>query len=338
MLPWKDKRPMVGFGSLLTGLRAAGESTRLRLLALLSRAELTVTEITQVLGQSQPRVSRHLKLLSDAGLIDRFREGTWAFHRVAERGEGAEVVRRLLELMPADLPELKADAARLDAVRNARAEIAAAYFRENAKSWAHIRSLYVPEADVESAVTQLIGRETIDELLDLGSGTGRMLEILAPHVRRGLGLDLSHDMLAIARANLEAAGIKHVSVRQGDITRLPLPSGAGADLIVIHQVLHFIENPQGVVAEAARVLKPKGRILIVDFAPHDLEFLREAHAHRRLGFADSEVQHWADGAGLHVKATKVLPPKAGEEKLTVCLWLLSEPQHQATKQAAKVSA
>lgn len=327
---------MASFASLLGGLRAAGEPTRLRLLHLLSRSELTVTEITQVLGQSQPRVSRHLKLLSDAGLIDRFREGAWAFHRLADRGEGAEVGRRLLELMPADLPELKSDAARLEAVRAARAEAAAAYFRENAKSWARIRSLYVPEGDVEAAVTGVVGEEIIDDVVDVGTGTGRMLEILAPLVRRGVGFDLSHEMLSIARANLERSGLKHLSVRHGDVMRLPLAPGAGADLVVIHQVLHFIENPQAVVAEAARVLKPKGRILIVDFAPHDLEFLRDAHAHRRLGFGDSEVQHWAQSAGLSIAATRVLPPKAGEEKLTVCLWLLAEPVNKTAKQPAKV--
>jgi ArsR family transcriptional regulator len=310
----------------------------LRLLALLSRAELTVTEITQVLGQSQPRVSRHLKLLSDAGLIDRFREGTWAFHRLADRGESADVARQLLELMPADAPELKADAARLESVRAARNEAAAAYFRENAKGWARIRSLYVSEAEVEAAVVQLVGGGAIDDFIDLGTGTGRMLEIMAPYVKRGVGFDLSHEMLGIARSNLEKAGINTVSVRHGDILRLPVQSGAGADLVIIHQVLHFIENPQAVVAEAARVLKPKGRILIVDFAPHDLEFLRDAHAHRRLGFGDSEVLHWAESAGLGITATKVLPPKSGEGELTVCLWLLGETQTQSAKKSAKVTA
>ena len=318
---------MSTFAAVLSALKAAGEPTRLRLMAALARAELTVTELTQVLGQSQPRISRHLKLLCDAGLIERFREGAWAFYRLADKGAGGEAARFITQNLPADDPALRADHERLSAVRRARQETAAAYFKANAKEWARIRALHVPEADVEAAVLKLAGEKPIPMLLDLGTGTGRMLEVFAPHVERGLGIDLSREMLGMARANLEKAGIENCSVRHGDLYRLPFESGAGADVAVIHQVLHYLENPAAAVAEAARVLKPGGRIVIADFAPHDLEFLREAHAHRRLGFADTELKQWAEAAGLHVTQTKTLPG----DKLTVKIWLLTVPAKAGSK-------
>jgi DNA-binding transcriptional ArsR family regulator len=209
---------------LLTALKAAAEPTRLRLLALCAHGELTVSELTQILGQSQPRVSRHLKLLCDAGLLDRFREGTWAFYRRAERGPCAELARTLIDAIPADDPTLALDLERLDAIKRSRAEAAAAYFRENAARWHEMRSLHVPERDVEAALTQLLPAEGIRDLLDLGTGTGRMLELFGPRVERALGVDLSREMLAVARANLERAGLRNCQVRQADMYQLPLPS------------------------------------------------------------------------------------------------------------------
>lgn len=320
---------MSTFAAVLEALRAAGEPTRLRLMAALARAELTVTELTQVLGQSQPRISRHLKLLSDAGLIERFREGAWVFYRLADMGAGGEAARFITQNLPADDPALRADRERLADVRKARHEAAAAYFKANAKEWARIRALHVPEGDVEAAALKLAGDKPIPMLLDLGTGTGRMLEVFAPHIGHGLGIDMSREMLSVARANLEKAGITNCSVRLGDIYRLPFETGAGADVAVIHQVLHYLENPAAAVAEAARVLKPGGRIVIADFAPHALEFLREAHAHRRLGFADSELKQWAEAVGLHVAQTKALPG----DKLTVKLWLLAAPAKAGAKSA-----
>lgn len=301
--------------SLLSGLRAAGEPTRLRLLALCAHAELAVSELTQILGQSQPRVSRHLKLLCDAGVLDRFREGTWAFYRLSEYGEGAHLARTVVDLIPADDPVLARDLERLDAIKEARAAAAAEYFRANAARWNEIRSLYVPEADVEKALLVLLSGDVIHDFLDIGTGTGRILEIVAPHVERAVGVDLSHDMLAIARANLERAEFKHCQVRHGDMYALALPN-ASVDAVTIHQVLHFADDPAAVIAEAARVLRPDGRLVIVDFAPHELEFLRTEHAHRRLGFRDEEVAGWCCAASLEVAKPRSLKG----EPLTVNLW------------------
>lgn len=318
---------------LLDGLKAVAEPTRLRLLSLLARAELTVTEITQVLQQSQPRVSRHLKLMVEAGLLKRFPEGTWVFYRLAEDGEAAGLARAVTALMDADDPVLAEDAARLETIRKTRADEAAAYFAENAARWDEIRALHLPEAAVEQAMVDLLGDRPIGTLLDLGTGTGRILEVLSPRAERGIGIDMSHEMLGIARANLERAGLKNAQVRYGNILRLD-PGALGvvpqADVAVLHHVLHFFEHPQEVVAQTARLLAPAGRLLIADFAPHGLEHLRENHAHRRLGFSDREVGAWAEAAGLRLVATRDLPPGDGAAaKLTVKLWLLEKPQESA---------
>jgi ArsR family transcriptional regulator len=304
---------------LLAGLKSAAEPTRLRLLALLSQAELTVTELTQILGQSQPRVSRHLKLLGNAGLLDRFSEGTWAFYRLAEHGEAVRLARALIDLLPVDDETLSRDLARLAAVKQARASEAAAYFETVAADWHQIRSLHVPEAEVESAMADLIGTGDLGDLLDIGTGTGRILELFGGRARRGLGIDLSHEMLSIARANLERAGLTHCQVRQGDMYNLPL-ANASVDMSVIHLVLHYADDPAAAVTEAARVLRAHGRLLVVDFAPHEMEQLRTEHAHRRLGFSDQEVGGWCRRAGLTSEPATCL----SGGKLTVSLWLATK--------------
>ncbi len=314
---------------LVGQLRAVGDGTRLRLLLLLQQAELTVSELTQILGQSQPRVSRHLKLLCAAGLLERFKEGSWVFYRAAERGPGATLTRTLAGLADAQSDaNLLNDRQRLATVRAARAEEAAAYFKANAPEWERIRSLHVPEREVESAIVRLLGQEILESVLDAGTGTGRMLELLAPHIKRGVGIDVSPEMLAIARDRLARSGVGHCQVRLGDVYRLPFLEGGrleAFDAAIFHQVLHYLDDPQAALREAMRVLKPGGRILIADFAPHQLEFLRRDHAHRRLGFSDQEVQGWFKAAGLKPLAVEQLGPRSGEEKLTVMVWLASMP-------------
>jgi len=306
--------------NLLAGLRAAGELTRLRLLALLSRSELTVSELTQILRQSQPRVSRHLKLLCEAGLLDRFREGSWVFYRLSRNGPGAALAGVLTGLIPPHDVAVTRDQERLEAVRAARFERANAFFRANAEQWNKLRALYVSETKVEKALLDLGGKDQIDQYVDLGTGTGRMLQLFAPRVRNALGLDLSPEMLAFARAGLEAPEFKHCSVRQGDLFDLPLQDGV-ADLVTLHQVLHYLDEPASAINEAARVLKPGGRLLIADFAPHELDFLRDTQAHRRLGFTAEEVSGWLANAGLHVAQVAHLPPEGGDDaKLTVTIW------------------
>jgi ubiquinone/menaquinone biosynthesis C-methylase UbiE/DNA-binding transcriptional ArsR family regulator len=323
----------LGFEALNAALKAAGEETRLRVLALLAEAELTVSDLTDILRQSQPRISRHLRLLAEAGLVDRFREGTWAFFRLAEHGGGATVARVLLERLDPTDPVIARDRERLAAVRKARAAAAQAYFRAHAAEWDRIRKLHVADAAVEGAIRGALADKPFRSLLDLGTGTGRMLELFGPEIERGLGLDLSLDMLQLARDRLERAGLRNCSVRQGDIYDLPLANDS-FDVVILHQVLHFLDDGGRAIHEAARVLRPGGRLLVVDFAPHEQEFLREQYAHRRLGFAADTVTQWMTACGLEPVLHKQLAPGAGG-KIAVSLWLARDPRAlMATREVA----
>ncbi len=312
------------FPALTAMLKAAAEPTRLRLLALVAEAELTVSDLTAILRQSQPRLSRHLRLLAAAGLVERHREGSWAFFRLGERGSGGDIARALIARLDSNDPVLARDRERLAAVRAARAAAAQNYFRRHAAEWDRIRKLHVADAAVEAAIRAALGAAPIRSLLDLGTGTGRMLELFGADIERGLGLDLSLDMLALARARLDRSGLKHCSVRHGDINDLALPRDS-FDVVIIHQVLHFLDDGARAIGAATRVLRPGGRLLIVDFAPHQLEFLRQEHAHRRLGFAAETVTQWLEAAGLDLVRQQTLPP-GPEGKIAVSLWLARDPR------------
>jgi ubiquinone/menaquinone biosynthesis C-methylase UbiE len=321
ILPFRES---LTFDALLDGLEAAGEVTRLRLLGLLCEAELTVSELVAILGQSQPRVSRHLKLLVDAGLAERQREGAWAFFRLAE--PGGALARDLIARVSPDDPTLQSDRARLEVTREARRRQAAAYFAERAADWDHIRALHAPEARVEAAILDLVGDARIHSILDLGTGTGRMLELIAPLAARAVGVDQSPAMLALARARLAQSGLRNALLRQGDIYAPPVERDA-YDLVVVHQVLHFLDDPSRALREAARTLRPGGRLLVVDFAAHGEEYLREQFAHRRLGFSLEEVAAFLAEAGLVEVQTRLVAPATGESgKLTVAIWLARDPR------------
>ena len=296
-------------------LRAAGEPTRLRILSLLAAEELSVMELSRVLDQSQPRVSRHLKLMADAGLIERFPDGARVYYRLSHDAQARRLTDTVLDILADD--EGEADHRRLEEVRSERAADAARYFEQVAPQWDQMRSLYVCETDVEKAVEQAAGSGPFNRVVDLGTGSGRMLTLLGKKAKMSVGLDLSQNMLNIARANVSKAGLDKVELRHGDIfsTRLPHES---ADLVIVHQVLHYLNDPVAAVSEAARLVAPGGRLLIVDFAPHNFEQLREEHQHRRLGFADEEIAGWLEQSGLQAAAPIILPPD--REGLTVHIW------------------
>lgn len=313
---------------LVAGLKAAGEPTRLRILALLAHCELTVKDLTFVLGQSQPRISRHLKLMTEAGLIDRFPEGAWVYYRLADDAGMGRVAKELTLLVEDADPTRERDLARIAALKADLAERADRYFAANAERWDEIRSLQVAEAAVEAAICELTQAPSpVDLLVDLGTGTGRMLELLQERYNRAVGVDVSAEMLSLARAKLADLGLSRAQVRRSDVTQLELPP-ASADLVTIHQVLHFLPNPGAAIGEASRVLKPSGRLLIVDFAPHDIEHLRSEHAHQRLGFSTEQVKDWLKAASLTLIDQRELSPQGaakaaltGDNQLTVMLWL-----------------
>jgi len=287
----------IGFERMLNALKAVGEETRLRILALFRTGELTVTELVTILRQSQPRVSRHLRLLCEAGLLERYREGTWIFYRLAEGGPEGELARAIMRYIPFSARILQHDGERLKEIKEDRKGRAIRYFSENAEDWDRIRSLYVSEQEVEKILLEVTEDMKIDDFLDVGTGTGRILEVFADRIGRGTGIDLSREMLAIARVNIEKANLDNCQVRQGDMYDLALSSGS-MDLILIHQVLHFADDPSAAIRETSRLLRENGRVIIVDFAPHTLEYLRDEQAHRRLGFKDGEVIGWLEAVGL----------------------------------------
>ncbi len=307
---------------LLSSLKAAAESTRIRIMFILSHGELNVSELTYVLGQSQPRVSRHLKLMAEAGLLSRHKEGNWVLFRLRGEGLGGALARALVDMLSIKESLLSGDLARLEEVKRQREERASAYFSANAASWSELRSLHVDENSVEQAMRALVGHNPVGALVDLGTGTGRILELFGPQSKHLYGMDSSRDMLAIARASLERHGLKNAELRQADVYTLPL-ADATADVVTIHQVLHFLDEPQKALFEARRILKPDGKLLVVDFAPHELEELREHHAHRRLGISAEQMAGWFGRANLVLEKHDVLdPPWLKDRKgLTVSIWL-----------------
>ena len=295
--------------------QALADPTRLRILSLLRAMELSVGELAQLLGQSQPRVSRHVRILSDSGLVGRRKEGSWVYLQLAKPGRTETLFMQAQEIDPEAEQIFTADAARLESIRRDRAEAARRYFEARAATWESVNALHIGDDKVEQAIADLLADRPLGALLDIGTGTGRMLELFAPKADSAVGIDRSSEMLRLARVKLEEAGISGASLRQGDMNALPLTDGS-ADSIILHQVLHYAQQPGAAIAEAARVLQPGGRLLVIDFAQHDHSELKEKDAHLRLGFADDAMRGWFTAAGLELDRIERL--EGGE--LTVILW------------------
>jgi ubiquinone/menaquinone biosynthesis C-methylase UbiE/DNA-binding transcriptional ArsR family regulator len=304
-------------------LRALADPTRLRIMRLLAAMELAVGELAQVLGQSQPRVSRHIRILCDAGLAERRKEGSWVFLRSAI-GEGrapplGAAAAGLLAVAERDDAAFAArcaeDRRHLAAIRAAREASAAAYFARHAAEWDRLRGLHSPDGPVEEALAKALGASSLGALLDVGTGTGRMAELFAPRARQVTGFDMSPEMLRVARTRLQHLPAEQVSLVQGDFAALPFDP-ASFDTVLFHQVLHYAQDPAAVLAEAARVTRPGGRIAVVDFAAHDREELRVSHAHARLGFSDEQMLAFLSEAGFAPAPPLALPGKP----LTVKIW------------------
>jgi ubiquinone/menaquinone biosynthesis C-methylase UbiE len=296
---------------LLANLRAVAEPTRLRLLALAARGSFCVMEFTEILGQSQPRLSRHLKLLGDCGLLERVREGANVWFTLPQ-GEAGALARDLIARLPNDDAILESDRRLAARVLAERARVASESFRSKGADWDEMRALELPAQAVEAALLDMIQGAEPGRLLDIGTGTGRVLELLAPHFRQALGIDASKAMLALARARLAQSGLTqsglaHCAVRQADMYRLPL-ADASFDTAVLQMVLHYAEDPAGVVAEAARVLRPGGRLIIIDLALHARDDLVTKRAHRWPGFSDAAIHQLLSGARLDPGNAPGTPP------------------------------
>jgi ArsR family transcriptional regulator len=317
-------------------MRALADPTRLRIMRLLAAMELAVGELAQVLGQSQPRVSRHVRILCDAGLAERRKEGSWVFLRSAIGEERAPplgaAAARLLALAERDDAAFSArcgeDRRHLAAIRAARETAAQAYFARHAAEWDTLRGLHSADGPVEKALAQALGKASLGALLDVGTGTGRMAELFAPQAGEVVAFDKSPEMLRIARARLQHLPAERIALVQGDFAALPFDAGQ-FDTVLFHQVLHYALDPGAVLAEAARVTRPGGRIAVVDFAAHDREELRTAHAHARLGFSDEQMLSLLSEAGFASAPPVALPGKP----LTVKIWTGQRGDSPARKPA-----
>ncbi len=301
--------------TLLAGLRACAEPTRLRILALVARGSFCVMEFTEILGQSQPRLSRHLRLLGEAGLLDRVREGAnvW-FALPSPETVGGRLARAVLAQLPEDDGVRAEDARHAARALAERARIASDSFRRTGGDWDEMRALELPAAAVEQALLERLPAGALGRLLDIGTGTGRLLELLAPRVTTALGVDASRAMLALARARLATPELMHCAVRLADMYRLPLPP-ASFDAVVMQMVLHYAEDPAGALAEAARVLRAGGLLLVIDLAAHDDAACRERFAHRWPGFADGGMAAFFLAAGADPGAPITIPGR-----LDVRIW------------------
>ncbi len=318
-------REVLQTGEWVTALKAAAEPTRLRILLLLAGCELNVKDLTVILGQSQPRLSRHLKLLAEAGLVERFREGSSVYFHVSDRSPAQRLALQLLARVDLADRMVRRDRERADALKQERETAAQEFFQTHASDWDRMRAHHVAESDVEAAMRAALGSGPFELFVDLGTGTGRILELFADTYTRGLGFDLNQAMLTYARSKLSEAKLGKAQVRHGDIYNLALADGS-ASVVSMHQVLHFLSDPRRAVIEAARILEPGGKLLIVDFAPHTLEFLRETEAHERLGISNAMLAQWLDDAGLRGLSVRELrPPEAAPGKLTVMLWVAERP-------------
>ena len=317
---------MSEYGSLLVDrLRALGEINRLRILMLLRQGELSVGELAQIMGQSQPRLSHHLKSLTNAGLVERLPEGSWVFYSLPIGGEVRVLIEQVLPMTGEEEGVFGRDLEHLQRVREARAAAAEDYFEDIAETWDTVRALHYPSEKIEAALMSLVDEGPLTRMIDIGTGTGRMLALFADRFERTDGVDMSHRMLTVARANLEKAGVRNANVRQADAQALPF-ADACADLVTLHQVLHYMDEPERVVGEAVRVLRPGGLLLIVDFAPHELEFLRTEHGHRRLGIRHERLGEWLDRAGLSVSPPQLLDqPDRSVDGLAIQVWAVRAP-------------
>ncbi len=281
-----------------TLLKTLGHVDRLRIVAVLERGELTVTELVHILGLSQPRVTQYIKSLEEVDVVERLREGSWVFSRL-KRSEAdiTRLVTTVLNSLPSEDTILQADIQKLDEVRQARSEVADAFFADVANDKGQMGNEYLPQAQIEAELLKVAGSNRYNFMIDMGTGTGRMLELFANHIKTGVGIDANPGMLKVARHKLAAEKFDHISVQQQDLHTTPFRDGS-ADLVTLHQVMHYLDDPREAVMEAARLLTPKGVLLIVEFETHEIERFRDDYAHRRLGFSEADMMGYGLEAGL----------------------------------------
>lgn len=291
---------MSSFLAAVSALRAAAEPTRLRLLALLARAELTVGEICDVIGQSQPRVSRHLKLLCDADLLDRLREQLWVYYRVPASGAARETVAQLLALVDENDDVVRRDRRRME-------EVIAERGRRAADELADERVTGTSEVIDATVLAELAG-EPIGALLDVGTGSGHILKLLGANATRAVGIDISGDALRLARTKVHSAGLSHCELQRGDMYDLPFAAPL-FDTAVAERVLAEAERPVLALAEICRTLKHGGRAIVIE----DFDALIAASPANPI----ATLREWFAKAGLEISRVRPVDTEAGHQLLAI---------------------
>lgn len=309
---------------LLPALRAIAEPTRLRILTFCAAADLSVTDLTELLNQSQPRISRHLKIMCEAEVLQRGREGTFAYYRVSSSGIGLALSHSILSMHRLSAADERA----LEQLKQKRHKMAAPLEAANAEQIRKLRSYYPSEKLIDQALSHILPEDRVKDLLDIGTGTGHMLALFGPRVTHAVGIDLSRDMLSLARANLMLSDLQNCRVQQADMYSLPLDS-ASFDAVTIHHVLHFAERPGDVIREAARVLRPGGRLVIVDFIKHDLQKLKSEFGHLWLGFDEAEIAEWCRDCGLEPEPPTILSEPGKQLRVMISLSILKSADKAA---------
>ncbi|MEP6341692.1 MAG: metalloregulator ArsR/SmtB family transcription factor [Maricaulaceae bacterium] len=304
--------------SLASILKTLGHPDRLRILAILSHGDFTVSEITKVMGLSQPRVTQYINTLEAVGILERLKEGSWVFSRLRrQNAKNWAIVSAVLSQLPDDDAVLMADFRRLGEIKTARAEAANAFFAQAANDQDQLGIEYLPREDIDAELRSLLGDGPHELLVDLGTGSGRVLTVLADLFGRGIGIDNSRDMLGVARHSLNKSELTHMRVRQGDLNNTGLV-GSDASVVTLHQVLHYLERPAEAIAESARLLSDHGQLIIIDFDSHDFDDFRDRFAHRHLGFSDNTIATYFKSCGLTLSQTRTVETR--ESYPNVKLW------------------
>jgi DNA-binding transcriptional ArsR family regulator len=312
-------RMWTSYDNYIDALKAISEPTRFRLVRLCAQGELTVSELMRIVGQSQPRVSRHLKLLQDAGILERFREQHWVFYRVAQEEHYQLLVSGLIKQIEKNETIIQLDQSRLIELQAARATLSETFIETELPDWLRLHEYHGDTARFESAVQDALAEKTVGHLLDVATGTGRMLKIVGPLASSGVGIDLSKKMVTVARSVLAESGLAHLTVRQEDMYQMRF-AARHFDTITIDQVLYFATNPDALIKETARVLKYGGRLLVVAFTAS-----KTAKTPPSVGIELSDIQQWIESAGLKITNTNILPG----DSLDISL-LVSEKAKDAT--------
>lgn len=295
---------------MLDLLKALADPCRLRLVAVLLRAEFTVQELTQILDMGQSRISRHLKILSEAGVLSVKRQGTWSYYRVGEDSAFFCAIRPAFERELEQLPQRREDLAAVALALEARRRRSLEFFDQHARTWDVLSRTLLPVPQYQERLLSLV--PTVDTLLEIGVGTGALLPDLSRRAAKVIGVDHSPAMLDEARRRLDHAGNSAAELRLGEMTHLPLADG-GAGCVVANMVLHHAADPQAVLAEITRVLKPGGILVLADLARHEREWAREQLADQWLGFEEEELRGWLQGAGLGSIVIERVAAENGQE-------------------------